>query len=102
MKDGAQAQEALADRIVAEGLSVRATEEAVVLINRGDEPAKKAKREKAPTPEFFTRAAESLADGLDTRVSVSVGKRKGRIVVEFGDKDDFERIIGLLRGSDER
>lgn len=102
LKAGAQAQEALADRIVAEGLSVRATEEAVVLINRGDEPAKKAKREKAPTPEFFTRAAESLADGLDTRVSVSVGKRKGRIVVEFGDKDDFERIIGLLRGTDER
>lgn len=89
------AQERLAKRIVTEGLSVRATEEAVVLLNRGEEqPAKK--REKAPTPEFLTTAADSLADNLDTKVSVSMGKRKGKIVVEFGGKEDFERIMALL------
>lgn len=98
LQAGAQAQEELASRVVAEGLSVRATEEAVTLLNRGDGPEPKKPRTKAPTPEFFSHAADRLADGLDTRVTVSVGKRKGRIVVEFGDKDDFERIVGLLGG----
>lgn len=97
LKGGAKKQTELAERVVAEGLSVRATEEAVTLLNRGEQPAK-TKREKAPTPEFFTSAASSLADNLDTKVSVSVGKRKGRIVVEFGGKEDFERIMGLLQG----
>lgn len=95
LKAGAEAQEALADRIIAEGLSVRATEEAVTLLNRGEAPKKKV-REKAPTPEFLTRAADSLADSLDTKVSVSMGKRKGKIVVEFGDRDDFDRIMSIL------
>lgn len=95
LKTGAEAQDALADRIVAEGLSVRATEEAVTLLNRGEAPKKKT-REKAPTPEFLTRAVDSLADNLDTKVSVSMGKRKGKIVVEFGDRDDFDRIMSIL------
>ncbi|PRQ11094.1 cell division protein [Corynebacterium sp. 13CS0277] len=93
---GAAAQEALAERVIREGMSVRATEEAVVLANRGDAPA--AKREKAPTPEFFVTAAERLADGLDTKVTVSAGKKKGKIVVEFAGKDDFERIMAILEG----
>ncbi|MCQ9343756.1 ParB/RepB/Spo0J family partition protein [Corynebacterium sp. 153RC1] len=97
LKAGAKAQEALAARVVAEGLSVRATEEAVTLANRGEAPAP-TKRPKAATPEFFSNAASSLADELDTKVSVSVGKRKGKIVVEFGGKEDFERIMGLLKG----
>lgn len=95
LKAGIPAQEALADRIVAEGLSVRATEEAVMLANRGELQEKKP-APKRETPEFFTRAADRLADGLDTKVTVTMGKRKGRIVVEFGDKDDFERILGLI------
>lgn len=99
LKAGEEAQDALATRIIAEGLSVRATEEVVLLQNRGEEDAKKPPREKAPTPEVFTRAAESLADNLDTKVSVMMGKRKGKLVVEFGDKDDFERILGLIQGS---
>ena len=69
----------------------------VALFNRGDEP-KKTPREKAPTPEYLAHAAESLADNLDTKVSVSMGKRKGKIVVEFGGREDFERIMGLLQG----
>ena len=98
LRAGEDAQDALATRIIAEGLSVRATEEVVLLQNRGEDAAKKPPREKAPTPEVFTRAAESLADNLDTKVSVMMGKRKGRLVVEFGDKDDFERIMGLIQG----
>lgn len=96
---GAQAQEDLAQRIVAEGLSVRATEEAVTLLNRGEQVAPK-KRQPTPTPAYFKQVAAELADGLDTKVSVSMGKRKGKIVVEFGDKDDFERIMAILQHND--
>ncbi|MCK7637207.1 ParB/RepB/Spo0J family partition protein [Corynebacterium pygosceleis] len=97
LRTGAEAQASLADRIVAEGLSVRATEEAVTLLNRGDTVPERKTREKAAPPEFATLAADSLADRLDTRVTVSVGKRKGKIMVEFGDREDLERIMGLLR-----
>ncbi|WP_080792219.1 ParB/RepB/Spo0J family partition protein [Corynebacterium pacaense] len=91
-------QESLATRIIAEGLSVRATEEIVLLHNRGESDGKKQARPKAPTPEVFTRAAESLADNLDTKVSVTMGKRKGKLVVEFGDREDFQRIMSLIQG----
>lgn len=99
LNGGESVKVALANRVVAEGLSVRATEEAVVLLNRGDAP-KKQKREKAPTPEHFTHAVDQLANGLDTKVHVSVGKRKGRVVIEFAGQDDFDRIMGILSGSE--
>ncbi|TVX77091.1 ParB/RepB/Spo0J family partition protein [Corynebacterium sp. NML180780] len=92
------AQNELANRIVAEGLSVRATEEAVTLLNNNGALPEKKKREPQPQPEFLTNAANSLADAWDTKVSVTMGKRKGKIVVEFGDKDDFDRIMGLIQG----
>lgn len=98
--DTADAQAQLADRIVAEGLSVRATEEAVSLINGGGKVPDKPKRQPVPQPEYLTQAADSLADAWDTKVSVTMGKRKGKIVVEFGDKDDFERIMGLIQGTE--
>ena len=98
--DTAEAQAQLADRIVAEGLSVRATEEAVSLINSNGKVPDKPKRQPVPQPEYLTQAADSLADAWDTKVSVTMGKRKGKIVVEFGDKDDFERIMGLIQGTD--
>lgn len=89
----------LAERIVAEGLSVRGTEEAVVLLNKGQKPAPKKKNAPAPQPEFFTHTAERLADKWDTKVTVSMGKRKGKMVVEFGDQEDFARIMELIEGS---
>lgn len=98
--DTADTQAQLADRIVAEGLSVRATEEAVSLINAGGKVPDKPKRQPVPQPEYLTQAADSLADAWDTKVSVTMGKRKGKIVVEFGDKDDFERIMGLIQGTE--
>lgn len=98
--DTADAQAQLADRVVAEGLSVRATEEAVSLINSNGTVPDKPKRQPVPQPEYLTQAADSLADAWDTKVSVTMGKRKGKIVVEFGDKDDFERIMGLIQGTD--
>jgi ParB family chromosome partitioning protein len=96
---GSDAQEALAARIVAEGLSVRATEEAVTLANRDDgsatTPSPAAKRKPMQMP-GLQDLAERLSDRLDTRVTVSLGKRKGKIVVEFGSVDDLQRIVGLV------
>ena len=96
LQTGADAQELLAARIVAEGLSVRATEEAVMLANRGEEQKPKKPKGKPAPPAFLTQAADRLADGLDTKVTVTMGKRKGKIVVEFGDREDFERIMSII------
>ena len=99
LQTGADAQELLAARIVAEGLSVRATEEAVMLANRGEEQKPKKPKDKPAPPAFLTQAADRLADGLDTKVTVTMGKRKGKIVVEFGDREDFERIMSIINST---
>ena len=94
--DDPGAQEDLAARIVAEGMSVRATEEAVVLA-RGAAPSrpKPAQRRPIQAP-GLQELAERLSDTFDTRVKVELGRRKGRIVVEFGSVDDLERIVALM------
>ncbi len=96
LEAGPEAQEELAARIVAEGLSVRATEEAVTLANRGDGGAPTAPKRKPIQMPGLQDVAERLSTAFDTRVTVSVGKRKGKIVVEFGSVDDLQRIVGLM------
>ena len=86
--------EVLAQRIVAEGLSVRASEEAVVLLNRGD-TVNVSRATTKVSPEFLA-VAERLGDRLDTKVNISVGKRKGKLSVEFANQEDLDRILGLL------
>jgi ParB family chromosome partitioning protein len=95
------AQEVLAARIVAEGLSVRATEEAVTLLRSAGpgQPAPAARRRATPPP-ALQAVAERLSDSFDTRVTVTQGQRKGKIVVEFGSAEDLERIVGLMSGRD--
>ncbi|MCB1291524.1 ParB/RepB/Spo0J family partition protein [Mycolicibacterium sp.] len=93
---GAEAQEELAARIVAEGLSVRATEEAVTLANRGGSRPTGPQRRKPIQMPGLQDVAERLSGTYDTRVTVSLGKRKGKIVVEFGSVDDLQRIVGLM------
>jgi ParB family transcriptional regulator, chromosome partitioning protein len=91
------AQEDLATRIVAEGLSVRATEEAVTLSRT--EPGKAPPKPATPRPmraPGLQHLAESLSDAFDTRVKVELGRRKGRIIVEFGSLDDLQRITSLM------
>ncbi|WP_305093204.1 ParB/RepB/Spo0J family partition protein [Prescottella sp. R16] len=96
LEAGADAQEVLAARIVAEGMSVRATEEAVVLANReGPSPTPAPKRKPIQMP-GLQDVAERLSSSFDTRVTVSLGKRKGKIVVEFGSVDDLERIVKMM------
>jgi ParB family chromosome partitioning protein len=93
----ADQQDELAGRIVAEGLSVRATEELVALGLRDADSARPrrsaAKRITAP---HLVDLAERLSDTLETRVRVDIGQRKGKITVEFGSIDDLERIVAAI------
>ncbi|MDD4867261.1 MAG: ParB/RepB/Spo0J family partition protein [Mycobacterium sp.] len=93
---GPEAQEELAARIVAEGLSVRATEEAVTLANRGGASRPAPPRRKPIQMPGLHDVAERLSTAFDTRVTVSLGKRKGKIVVEFGSVDDLQRIVDAM------
>jgi ParB family chromosome partitioning protein len=97
-----EAQEELAARIVAEGLSVRATEEAVTLANRGGGKPPGPKRRKPIHMPGLQDVAERLSGTYDTRVTVSLGKRKGKIVIEFGSVDDLQRIVGIMNPSTAR
>jgi ParB family chromosome partitioning protein len=99
LEAGAEAQEALAARIVAEGLSVRATEEAVTIANRSEPSQPAAPRRKPIHMPGLQDVAEQLSSAFDTRVTVSLGKRKGKIVVEFGSVDDLQRIVELMNAS---
>jgi ParB family chromosome partitioning protein len=91
-------QDDLAGRIVAEGLSVRATEELVALA--GTEPAAEERTRRKPAPKISAPAlaelANKLSDVLDTRVRVDLGRRKGKVTIEFGSVDDLERIVAVI------
>lgn len=100
--DEPDAQEELAARIVSEGLSVRATEEAVTL-SKGENSKSEASQSNSKSPERnqmedpgVDDIAGRLSDAFDTRVKVDLGRRKGRIVVEFGSVEDLERIVSLM------
>ena len=87
--------ESLANRIVAEGLSVRATEEIVAM---HDGKGKKEKhREKAQLNPALKALGDELGNKLDTRVNIELGKEKGRITIEFADESDLRRIAQILK-----
>ncbi len=88
-------QEVLAGRIVAEGLSVRATEELAIMA-AAPAPVPRTARAPHAQPPVLAELAGRLADRLDTRVKIDLGRRKGRIVVEFASVDDLERIAAIL------
>jgi ParB family chromosome partitioning protein len=89
------AQEQLARRIVAEGLSVRAVEEIVAL---GAQPARPARQPpvRQPAAPALRKLADRLSDAFETRVKVELGQRKGKIVVEFASIEDLERIVEAM------
>jgi len=93
------AQDELAGRIVAEGLSVRATEEIVATAAReaarDGRPARRSATHRITAPGLH-ELADRLSDVLDTRVRVDLGRRKGKITVEFASVDDLERIVGVI------
>ncbi|MFC7547146.1 ParB/RepB/Spo0J family partition protein [Plantactinospora sp. GCM10030261] len=96
--DDQAAQDTLAKRIVAEGLSVRATEELVQLaLSDGSAgKASPAKRRAKPHAPGLTELADRLSDRFDTRVKVDIGRNKGKITIEFATVDDLERIVGII------
>lgn len=96
--DDAEEQDRLAHRIVAEGLSVRAIEEIVTLMNSEPRTARKtaAPRAGRRVSPALTHLASRLSDRFDTRVKVDLGQKRGKIVVEFASIEDLERILGAM------
>ncbi|MCW3159433.1 ParB/RepB/Spo0J family partition protein [Micropruina sonneratiae] len=90
------AMERLAQRVVAENLSVRAVEE-IVALGQGGEPRVPRQRVVREPSARASALAERLVERLDTRVNVQVGARgKGRIVIDFANEDDLGRLVDLL------
>ena len=90
------AQQRLAERITAEGLSVRTVEEIVALGGDDDTPRKRAPAGRQPVAPGLLRLADRLSDIFDTRVKVEQGRHKGKIIVEFATVDDLERIVKAM------
>ena len=94
--DTPDAQDRLASRIVAEGLSVRAVEE-IVAVGSDDTPRQRTARiTRRPAAPGLRHLADRLSDHFETRVRVEMGQRKGKIVVEFATVDDLERIVKAM------
>lgn len=87
-------QERLATKIIAEGLSVRSTEELVAV---GDDqtpaPRRTTGRRSHPRADELS---QELADHFDTRVRVDIGRNKGKIVIEFAGEDDLDRLLTII------
>ena len=91
-----EAMERLAQRIAAEGLSVRNVEEIVAL---GDEQTPRVRKPRAGAhhPQLDSQAAW-LSDRFDTRVRINLGQRKGKLTFEFASVEDLDRILTLMGG----
>ena len=89
-------QEQLARRVVNEGLSVRAVEDAVRA--HGDEPKRGAAAPGRLRPPGFLELEELLGDYLETRVKISVGGKHGKITIDFADLKDLERLYRVVTG----
>ncbi|MEG3614075.1 ParB/RepB/Spo0J family partition protein [Isoptericola haloaureus] len=100
LTDGAEI-ERLAQRIVSEGLSVRATEEIVTLMQAADEEAPRRKKPRAgQRVEAMDELSSRLSDRFETRVKVNLGKTKGRMTVEFASVEDLNRILEVMAPED--
>jgi ParB family transcriptional regulator, chromosome partitioning protein len=90
-------QEALARKCVERGLTVRDVEEAVRARQAGDTPKPKAPAEPGHTrPPGLLELEGLLSDRLDTRVSVTMGAKRGKVVIDFATVEDLERIYRIL------
>jgi ParB family chromosome partitioning protein len=91
----AGAMERLAQRVVAEGLSVRSTEEVVALGGDEEKPQRRAPRAGARRPQLDDLAVE-LSDHLETRVKITLGQRRGKITIDFASVEDLHRIAHAM------
>lgn len=88
--------ERVAQRIVNEGLSVRATEELVAMSDGLRRPAKEPAPRSTARHERLDFLATALSDRLDTSVKITLGAKKGRVSIEFASVDDLNRIMGVI------
>jgi ParB family chromosome partitioning protein len=88
--------ERVAQRIVSEGLSVRATEELVAVSGGNGRPSRAAKPRAGARHERLDYLESSLANRLDTNVKITLGARKGKVSIEFASVDDLNRIMAVL------
>ena len=86
--------ERLANKIINEGLSVRATEELIALGSAGTKVSNK--KTKPRSAGKYQELVEKLEDALDTRVHIQSGKSGGKIVIEYADGQDLQRIVGVI------
>ena len=95
----AEAQEAMAQRVVAEGLSVRTVEEAVSVASGDAPPGPRGRRTRRQLPVEYAAVADRLSDRLETRVKLDVGsKERGKVTIEFAGTEDLQRIVDLIEG----
>jgi ParB family chromosome partitioning protein len=94
--DDPAGQERLAQRVVAEGLSVRAVEELVTLGDHRERVRRQRHQPKIVAPKAKD-LADRLSDHFETRVKVELGRTKGKIIIEFATIDDLERIVALMQ-----
>lgn len=94
LEDGAQ-MERLAQRIVAEGLSVRSVEE-IVSLGMDPEPTKRGAPRSGERSPQLDDLASRLSDRLDTRVKINLGQRKGRMTIEFASVEDLHRVLDQM------
>lgn len=97
MVDDPVTQEKIAQRIIAEGLSVRAVEEIVAMGDAPKDEAPRARRTRQPHPRAVALSSD-LSDHFDTRVKVDIGRNKGKITIEFASEDDLDRILNIVNG----
>ena len=90
--------EKLANRIVAEGLTVRQTEEIAsgLTSKNGQKPSALGTKNSQTNKAQLKEIADQLGNRLDTRVSVELGKSKGKITIEFADLEDLNRIKRII------
>ncbi|WP_431521124.1 ParB/RepB/Spo0J family partition protein [Citricoccus muralis] len=91
--------ERVAQRVMNEGLSVRATEELVALTVNGTGIRRRATRVTPAQNERFEYLANTLTDELDTTVKISLGAKKGRIAIDFASVEDLNRIMDIIQPS---
>jgi ParB family chromosome partitioning protein len=97
----AEAQNTLALRTVAEDLTVRDVEDLVRRYVDGpaEKPAKAQAAGPPPSDTIMSEVEEILSEQLATRVQIQMGKKRGRVVIEFGSADDLDRIVSEIIGS---
>jgi ParB family chromosome partitioning protein len=97
-------QDRLAGRVVSEGISVRSLEELVAVGDLGEDDSAPRLRPARPTAPGLKEIDERLSDRLDTRVTVALGRSKGKVTIEFASLSDLERIVSIIdpRNRDDR